>query len=153
MDGETARGAKTVINTTDDVVFHRDAARVLREQAKYNENKGKPRWALNYRRQAQWHEIEANRMDDTCSIQNKLEETALLFARECRIQGMEVGFWRENGDQVIRINHPFLGPLVWHLRFSEKPNWLENLQDKPEEISEVEMYDRINRYLRPIEDA
>jgi len=141
--------------SSENVTFHREAARLMRENAKAWSEKGRLRRSNLFKGQASWHDTEADRLEDNEFIQERLQEVALLFARECLIQGMAVGYLTMTDSRIVTlsIDHTYLGLLSFSINSEDLPNWVPIYPDSYRKIDQDAMYDRINRYLRPIENA
>jgi len=134
--------------------YHRDAARVFREQGKLWENQGKKRKANFFRDQAKWHEIEATRLDDNDFLELTSQEFFLLMARELRTQGFEIGwFVNQNTPYLahVLVRHPFIGKtLSISLPAFRVPNWIPVWEPEPIELDPDEQLKYIDQYLRPL---
>lgn|SRR5574337_518263 len=134
--------------------FHRDAARILREQASHWYQRGKSSKGKFFKEQANYHEVEANRLDDTEALEERLQDVALLFAREAMMKGWDVGWLKSESNDflgTVYVRHQFMGTLAWTMPLERIPKWIGLYQNIPDEVHVPEMYLRIDRYLRGTE--
>jgi len=137
----------------EEVSFHREAARVSRDESKKWYDRGHTFRANAFKKQASWHEIEANRLSDNDVLNSTLQNTALLFAKECIVQGMSVGYLRDaaTGKRTLYIRHTFMGLLSWDLDAVATPSWLPVYGEIISMHHPEDTILRIEKYLRPLD--